>query len=67
MNSNGDYHIGRLFFVKEKIGLTKTIDMFEPRPHWKTRILLTAILGALYTHQEFNMVNNEQRIFRTIR
>ena len=30
MNSNGVYDIGRLFFVKEKIGLKKTMDMFEP-------------------------------------
>lgn len=47
MNSNGVYDIGRLFFVKEKIGLTKTIDMFEPRPHCKTRILLTGASGYL--------------------
>jgi hypothetical protein len=47
MNKIGHHHIGRVFFVKEKIGVIKTNDMFEPLLHCKARILLTGIFGCL--------------------
>jgi hypothetical protein len=47
MNKFVDYHIRRVFFVKEKIGLAKTGNRFKSQLHCKTRILLTGIFGCL--------------------
>lgn len=59
MNNFACHHIGRVFFVKEKIGHTRKTGVFRPQLRCKARILLTAIFRYLYTHCEFNMVNNE--------
>jgi len=47
MNKIGHHHIGRVFFVKEKIGLAKTGNRFKSLLHCKARILLTGIFGSL--------------------
>jgi len=47
MNNRGDYHIGKPFFVKDKIHLTQTIDSLEAHPSCGARILLTEVSGYL--------------------
>jgi len=47
MNNCDGYHIGKPFFVKDKIDPTQAIDLLEPNPFCVTRILLTGASGYL--------------------